>query len=440
MRHLFFLSVFFTSQLIFSQLFDAQKYTYSIMLDEKEDEIRVHALLVFKKRSENKELLKLNLIQYAKDSSTGMKITELHVNGIKTDNFRHHQDTISIPIASEMKKFSVSMKYQGVPKDGLIISTLANQNKTYFSDHWPNRARNWLASIDSPSDKAKVRFKVYAPKGYEVISNGSLNNKKYFDKFHYFDWETRYEIPTKVMAIGVAKFESIVYQKRPVKVSGYTFDGNPNHYQKSTEILEWFKRKIASYPFQKLANVQSKTRYGGMENAGCIFYNEKSVLTNSDQLIAHEIAHQWFGNSVTETGFIHLWLSEGFATFLENQYLKETQGEVAYEKVMLKAQKSITQFHHRFPNLVMVPQKIEDPNLMLNTYSYQKGAWFLHTLQKELGNALFWKIIQNFYQKFKFKNVNSDDFKNFVEKESKKDLTALFDLWLYKSELPPFEL
>ncbi len=440
MKHLFFLPILFISHYFFGQSFDAQKYTYSVMLNEKSDEIRVYANLDFKKLSKEKEFLKLNLVQQIPQSSTGMKITELQLNGIKTDNFRHYQDTISIPIAAQHEKFSIGIKYKGKPKDGLIISTLSNQNKTYFSDHWPNRARYWLASIDSPLDKVKVEFKVYAPKGYQVVSNGALKQQQHFDKFSYFNWETNYDIPTKVMAVGVAKFKSEIYQKRPIKVSGYTFDGDVHHYHKSTEILKWFENKIASYPFQKLANVQSKTRYGGMENAGCIFYNEKSVLSNSEQLIAHEIAHQWFGNSVTEKSFTDLWLSEGFATFLENQYLKDTKGIVAYEKAMLEAQNSIIKFHYRFPKFVMVPSKIEDPNLMLNPYSYQKGAWFLHTLQKEIGEDLFWKIIREFYQEFKFKNVDSNDFKNFVEKESKKDLTPLFELWLYKSELPPFNL
>ncbi|MFV0531246.1 MAG: M1 family metallopeptidase [Flavobacteriales bacterium] len=440
MKHLFFLCLFMGSQYFYCQSFDAEKYTYTIMLNEKSDEIKVHALLDFKKLSKEKELLKLNLTQYTQESSKGMKITELYLGGIKTDNFRHYQDTISIPVASDMDKFSVSIVYQGVPKDGLIISTLANQEKTYFSDHWPNRARNWLACIDSPSDKAKVHFKVYSPKDYEVVANGLLNRRQNFDEFNYFDWETNYEIPTKVMAIGVAKFQSSVYQKKPITISGYTFNGDSHHYQEAVEILKWFEHKIDAYPFQKLANVQSKTRYGGMENAGCIFYNEKSVLTNSTPLIAHEIAHQWFGNTVTETDFTHLWLSEGFATFLENQYIKETQGDIAYEKRMKEAQKNIIQFHQRFPKFVMVPSHIEDPNLMLNPYSYQKGAWFLHTLQKEIGNDLFWKTIKTFYRKFKFKNANSTDFKNIVEKESKKDLNALFDLWLYKSDLPPFEL
>lgn len=440
MKYLFFLPILFISCYFYGQSFDAQKYTYSVMLDENSDEIRVRANLDIKKNSSIEEILKLNLIQYTSQSSKGMKVTELQLDGIKIDDFKHNQDTISIPIASSFEQFSITIEYHGIPKDGLIISTLSNQNKTYFSDHWPNRARYWLASIDSPLDKAKVRFKIYAPKGYQAVSNGILKQQQHFDKFNYFHWETNYEIPTKVMAIGVAKFEAEVYQKKPIEISGYTFNGAAHHFHKSTEILKWFENKITSYPFQKLANVQSKTRYGGMENAGCIFYNEKAVLSNPERIIAHEIAHQWFGNSITEKNFTHLWLSEGFATFLENQYLKETQGILAYEKAMLEAQSNIIKFHHRFPAFVMVPAKIEDPNLMLNPYSYQKGAWFLHTLEKELGSNTFWEIIRGFYQEFKFKNVDSNDFKNFAEKKAKKDLTPLFELWLYKSELPSFKL
>ncbi len=432
--------LFLYSSFFFSQVFDAQKYTYTVMLNEHEQEVKVQAQLDFKKLVKEKETLKLNLIQYDSLASKGMKITNVELNGIKTSQFKHNQDTVYIPIANDVTKFSVSIQYQGIPKDGLIISTLGNQDKTFFSDHWPNRARHWLASIDQPSDKAHVRFKIYAPKGYHALANGELKAHKTFDKFSYFDWETRYQIPTKVMAMGVAKFQSKTYQEKPLTISGHTFDGDPNHYEKAVTILKWFENKIAPYPFQKLANVQSKTRYGGMENAGCIFYNEKSVQTDAEQLIAHEIAHQWFGNTVTEKNFTHLWLSEGFATFLEMQYVKETYGDEAYQKVMKEAQVSVIQFHKRFPNFVLVPQEIEDPNLMLNPYSYQKGAWLLHSLKKELGDALFWEIIRGFYQEYAFKNVDSESFKTFVEQKSKKDLTDFFNLWLYNATLPAFEL
>lgn len=428
------------SHLLLSQTFDAQKYTYTVILNENTSEVQIEAQLDFKKLKKEAATLKLNLIQYDSILTKGMKISEVILDGIKTSQFSHKNDTVYIPIKDDVTKFSVSVHYQGIPNDGLIISSLGNQNKTFFSDHWPNRARHWLASIDVPSDKAYVRFKIYTPIGYNALANGLLNVHKTFDEFSYFDWETRYEIPTKVMAIGVAKFQSTIYQEKPIEVSGHTFNGDSNHYEKAVTVLKWFENKIAPYPFQKLANVQSKTRYGGMENAGCIFYNEKSVQTNAEQLIAHEIAHQWFGNTVTEHDFTHLWLSEGFATFLEMQYLKETYGEEVYQKELKKAQASIIQFHERFPQFVLVPQDVQDPNIMLNPYSYQKGAWLLHSLKKELGEELFWEIIQDFYQKYAFKNTDSEQFKTFVEQKSEKDLTAFFNLWLYNSTLPPFKL
>ncbi|MCF6333455.1 MAG: hypothetical protein L3J11_09250, partial [Draconibacterium sp.] len=131
------------------------------------------------------------------------------------------------------------------------------------------------------------------------------------------------------MVIGVARF-AVQYNNdyKEVPVSSWVFPQNREEgfsdYSVGDKALKYFSEIIGPYSYEKLAHVQSKTRYGGMENAGCIFYAEKSVTgkNRAESLMAHETAHQWFGNSVTEQNWHHIWLSEGFATYLTHIYIE----------------------------------------------------------------------------------------------------------------------
>src|SRR6266700_2106852 len=143
-------------------------------------------------------------------------------------------------------------------------------------------------------------------------------------------------------------------------------------YAQAVDILPFYIKHVGPYAYEKLANVQSKTIFGGMENAGAIFYSENTVTGTrvSESLLAHEIAHQWFGDMATETDWSHLWLSEGFATYMTILYF-----EKKYEKPVVDS--SVTNYME-----------------LLNANSYQKGGWILHMLRMEAGDSAFWKGIR----------------------------------------------
>src|SRR5204863_6116924 len=142
-------------------------------------------------------------------------------------------------------------------------------------------------------------------------------------------WKTSVVLPTKVMVIGVARF-AIEYEGEINKVplQSWVYPQNRKEgfsdYSMASGPLDYFSKNIAPYPYEKLANVQSTTRWGGMENAGNIFYYENSVTgkANIEGLLAHEVAHQWFGDSASESDWYHVWLSEGFATYFTQLYLE----------------------------------------------------------------------------------------------------------------------
>ncbi|MDT8418438.1 MAG: M1 family aminopeptidase, partial [Lutibacter sp.] len=202
-------------------------------------------------------------------------------------------------------------------------------------------------------------------------------------------------------------------------------------------ILDFFIEKFGEYPYQKLANVQSKTQFGGMENAGAIFYAEKYVKgeRNFEDTIAHEIVHQWFGNSASETDWPHLWLSEGFATYFTNLYIQKTDGEDAFQQRLKEEREKVLNFYKRKQTPVI---DTENTNLMslLNANSYEKGAWVLHMLRKKLGDETFWTGIKTYYEKFKLNNATTNDFKNVMAEVSSQNLDVFFSQWLQKAGHP----
>ena len=187
--------------------------------------------------------------------------------------------------------------------------------------------------------------------------------------------------------------------------------------------------------------MQSKTIFGGLENAGCIFYSENSVTGKgrAEGLIAHETAHQWFGNSVTENDWHHIWLSEGFATYLTSVYLEKNYGRERLAEEMKSDRDQVIRFYVRSPRPV-IDTTITNLMRLLSVNSYQKGAWVLHMLRYELGDEVFWKGMSLFYEKFRNKNALTSDFEKVMEDVSGKELSSFFYQWLYVAGQPDLKI
>lgn len=346
------------------------------------------------------------------------------------------------------KQLSLDITYEGIPSDGLVISANKYGDRTFFGDNWPNRAHLWFACTDHPADKATISYEVTAPKNYEVIANGAFISRTDISATEARTiYQSAVVLPTKVMVVGIANFE---VQKVPneitsVEISSWVY---PQNSEKSfydlalaMEIFNYYVSWIAPYEYEKLANVQSTTRFGGMENAGCIFYDENAFngKRTSEALIAHEIAHQWFGNSASESDWPHIWLSEGFATYFTDLYLEHKYGSERIQKQLAKERAEVIQFYKNYPHPVVDTGYSELIDL-LNENSYQKGAWILHMLRQKIGDEPFHKSIVSYYEKYRLSNASTEDFKRVVEETSEQDLTQFFVQWLYQSGHPQLKI
>jgi aminopeptidase N len=258
-------------------------------------------------------------------------------------------------------------------------------------------------------------------------------------------WKEDVPLPTKVMVIGVADFAvDSVGTVNDVPVTSWVFPENKKEgfydYARAKDILSFFMNYIGPYPYKKLASVQSKTIFGGMENAGAIFYDENSVTgkREDEDIIAHEIAHQWFGDMATEKSFPHLWMSEGFATYLSHIYMESKYGTDHLEADMKEDRQTIIDFV-KGSNLPVV-DSISPLMALLDANSYQKGGWILHMLRRQLGDTIFHKIIRGYYAAYAGKNADTRDFQKICEKESGKKLGIFFDQWFYSPGLPKLDV
>ena len=154
--------------------------------------------------------------------------------------------------------------------------------------------------------------------------------------------------------------------------------------------------------------------------------------------MAHEIAHQWFGDMASEKSFPHLWLSEGFATYLTHIYIESKYGTDSLNTEMKNEREEIINFAKESGRPIV--DSTSPLMQLLNPNSYQKGGWVLHMLRRQLGDAVFHTIIRNYYAAYAGKNADTRDFQKICEKESGKDLSVFFDQWLYSPGLPKIEL
>ena len=424
------------------QKIDVQHYDFSISLSDTSDVIYSSAdiKVVFKEPVKSFSLDLADKDEHGK----GMVVKRVSVNGIES-RFRHVNDSLYIypGNAKAITSATINIEYSGIPADGLNISENRFGERTFFSDNWPDHAHNWLPCVDYPYDKATVEFKVSAPDYYQVIASGDLVEEITLGNQNKLThWQSKEPLSTKVMAIGVARFAiDTVENNLNIPVSTWVYPGNAaegfTDYMNATEPLSFFINHIAPYPFSKLANVQSTTKFGGMENAGNIFYRENFVTDNQRQeaTIVHEIAHQWFGNSVTEGNWHHVWLSEGFATYLTDMYYEYKYGQDVFKSRMKSERNSVIRYAKRNYSPV-IDTTITDYMALLNPNSYEKGGWFLHMLRKELGDELFMDCIRTFYEKYKYSNALTADFQNIVDSLASKDMNLFFEQWLLKTGHP----
>jgi aminopeptidase N len=270
-----------------------------------------------------------------------------------------------------------------------------------------------------------------------VIANGVLEKIDTLPYGHTV-WHYRLDTPIPVynMVVGVGRLArtplpnaACAVKCVPLSIWSYPQDSAyaaGTAFRRAGQMVDYFSGMIGPFPYPALAHVESSTRFGGMENATAIFYDQKLYRDKrlGESLVAHETAHQWFGDAVTPREWPHLWLSEGFATYLAALWTGHAEGDSAFRATMKKAADEV--FSSEASERPVIDTAQRDLMALLNSNSYQKGGWVLHQLRGLMGDSAFYAGLRRYYTTYRDSTALSGDFARVMSETAGKDLDWYF--------------
>lgn len=253
-------------------------------------------------------------------------------------------------------------------------------------------------------------------------------------------WRQSVPIASWLYVLGVARFavqHVDTFQGKAIQTWVYAQDRDKGFYDfavPTRAALEFYTDTVGPFVYEKLANVQSNSVSGGMEAASAIFYSETSVTGERSErwrnVIIHEVAHQWFGNAVTESDWDDVWLSEGFATYFTLLFIEHQYGRDEFRRGLAASRERVLAFDKEQPDYRVVHDNLADMSKVTTGQTYQKGAWVLHMLRGLIGDEAFWTGIRRYYQAHMNGHATTADFRAEMERASGRDLRVFFDQWL----------
>lgn len=430
---------------------DMLSYVFHLTFSDERDVVEGTTMATARYLVAGQRELALDLIQQS-DAREGKGMT---VSSVLSDDvelaFRHEDDRIVIDLGREIEvgeRVQVTVSYSGEPASGLVIGPNKYGDRTFFSDNWSSRVRNWLPVVDHPSDKAMTEMIITAPGIYQVASNGTvvestdlgngMRRTHYVNPVPTATW--LYFVGVAQMAVQVVDF----YEDVPIETWVYWQDRDAGFYdfaEPSKKVLAFYSDLIGPYVNKRLANIVSNaTPGGGMEAASTPAYSDRSVSGTRSRrwqhVIIHEIAHQWFGNAVTELYWNDVWLSEGFATYYTLLFREHLYGHDDFIEGLEASRNTVINYYEDDYDFQLVRDYIEDLNRVSGAMMYQKGAWVLHMLREKLGVEAYNAGIRSYYAEYVNRNAQTADLRRHLEEASGQSLEGYFNQWVFQGGIP----
>ena len=413
--------------------YDVLKYNISLYLPLNSDFLKGTATIDIK-AEQDLDTIKFNLSAL---SCEGVK-----VNG-NTRNFLYDDSLIKIPYpAITNETLSIEISYNGHPEAGYYFLDSDNEKEiTGYTITEPSDSRYWFPCYDHPSDKALLEMHIEVPKNFTVASNGILKGKAWTDSTVIFHWEESYPISTYLISITAAPYIEIdtfyiSITGDTIDISYYLYeddvDAGLNTYKHLFNMLEFFETSFCPYPFKKYGMSEvNNFQAAGMEHQTITTLSNRVIERNWEDVVAHELAHQWWGDMVTLQDWPDIWLNEGFATYSEALFEEHFYGREYFQEIMSARKKSY--FNDNIGSIYNPLQLFSWGTV------YCKGSWVLHMLRGITKDSIFFDILHTYAERYRYKNATTEDFKNVVEDIYGKDMDWFFDEWIYGKNHPVYD-
>jgi aminopeptidase N len=435
------------------QPIDVEHYRFALTLVDSTDRIDGEAMVRLRLLRGDMSQVTLDLAgMTSARQGRGMRVSGV-TRGGKALVFQHAADRLVITLDGALAAgtmIELVVRYAGIPADGLQIKPTPLGDRAFFSDNWPDKGHHWLPMIDHIADKSTMEMDVTAPSHYQVISNGvRVEETDDTRGTRRTVWRESVPIAPWLYALGVAHFAvQHVGDYNGIPIETWVFakqrDAGFHDFAVPTkDALAYYSEWVGPFSYEKLANVQSNSVSGGMEAASAIFYSAGSVDGTRPlrwrNVVIHEIAHQWFGNAVTESDWDNVWLSEGFATYFTLLFIEHAYGREEFAAGLRDSRRSVIDFYAKRPDYRVIHENLADMADVTTGMTYQKGSWTLHMLRQELGDDRFWAGIRDYYARFRDKNATTADFRLAMERAAGRELGGFFQQWLYRGGVPKLE-
>ena len=334
----------------------------------------------------------------------------------------------------------VEVVYQGTPAAGLYAGEGDGQRVVY-TDAWPDRAAGWLPGVHHPSDPTRLDLTLDVPAAFEVVASGAAVSDSVSGGRRLARFVLDRPAPVYTVAFAVGDFEVVggagSVPVRHALLAGER--GRAGRLARTGAALDTLAAILGPYPYAGYTTVQVPMRYAGMENAAAPFL--RADLYGADvpgrnpveEVNVHELVHQWWGNDVVPADWTDLWLSEGPATYLTTEVYRRLDGPDAARRHLVLMAREIS---GRDAARRLAPPSVDDPADMLSATVYNKGGAVLHLLRLTLGDAAFWPALRRVREAYADRPLSTAAFQRALERETGRDLGAVFRVWVYGDGLP----
>lgn len=424
--------------------YDVQHYRIDINIDIPNETVNGTTSLIIKSLQNNLDTLRLD----AED----MEFQKIVVDEKEVTAFRQEEKAIIIPLPMVYKKddvFTVSITYIARPERGLYFYSPTESDPSQPVQAWSQGEgldnHHWFPAYDYPNDKATMELVATVDKGLTVISNGSLVFQREEGEKSIFHYRFDHPTPSYLISIIVGKYKKFQQSYGDIPVEyfvypQYTEEDVMRSFGRTPDMLKYFSEYTGyDYPYSKYSQTLiTDFMYSGMENISATtltdrtMHDERAHLNfSSDGLVAHELAHQWFGDLVTCREWGDMWLNEGFATLFTDLYMEHWRGNDDYRYRIWGKQKRVIESELEKPRTLTGPK---------NWGVYIKGASVLHMLRTYLGDDLFRAGIESYVHSYAFVNAESHDLRRSFEDATGYNLYTFFEQWVFGHGIPQFEV